>query len=138
MLFQNRLLAGLAIREIDPRSAEHPPTGEIDNCCFQNTLLRFRPTPVVRSDFALVLFRRFMHAQRFLRESRITTNLAHLTLGRFLPVEFPLPPIDEQREIARRVAKAEAAWDREAFDADIASALRQAILAAAFRGDLGK
>jgi len=110
--------------------------GEIAGACFQNTLLRFRPSPQVRSDYALVVFRRYMHAERFIRESRITTNLAHLTLGRFRAVEFPVPPIAEQAEIARRVSVAEASWDHETLGAPIASSLRQSILAAAFRGEL--
>ncbi len=109
---------------------------EIPGCCFQKTLLRFRPTPVVTPEFALIVFRRYMHGKRFLRESRITTNIGHLTQVRFLPIEFPLPPIAEQRAIALRVAAAEDAWEEQALKADIAVGLRQSILATAFRGDL--
>ncbi|MDY0966396.1 restriction endonuclease subunit S [Sphingomonas sp. CFBP9021] len=109
---------------------------EIPGCCFQKTLLRFRPTPAVTSEFALVVFRQYMHGKRFLRESRITTNIGHLTQVRFLPMEFPVPPIAEQREIVARIESAESAWDRAVLEADFAATLRQSILAAAFRGDL--
>lgn len=109
---------------------------EIANCCFQKTLLRFRPTPVVLPEFALVVFRRYMHGRRFLKESRITTNIGHLTQVRFLPIEFPLPPLAEQREIAMRVEASEVAWNGAVLDADLGGPLRQSILAAAFRGEL--
>ena len=109
---------------------------EISDCCFQKTLLRFRPTPAVTPEFALVVFRRYMHGKRFLRESRITTNIGHLTQVRFLPIEFPLPPILEQRAIAEHVREAEDAWEEVTLKAGIAVSLRQSILAAAFRGDL--
>jgi type I restriction enzyme S subunit len=40
-----------------------------------------------------------MHSGRFVREARITTNIAHLSATRLKQVEFPVPPLDEQRRI---------------------------------------
>ena len=40
-----------------------------------------------------------MHSGRFKRESRITTNIAHLSATRLKTVEFPVPPMQEQRRI---------------------------------------
>jgi type I restriction enzyme S subunit len=81
-----------------------------------------------------------MHNRRFMRESQITTNIAHLAAGRFKTVEFPLPGIDQQRA---RVAEARAGLDacdrlrREAIASrKRATALRRSILAAAFSGQL--
>lgn len=110
--------------------------GEIDGCCFQKTLLRFRPSPSVLPDFALTVFRHYMHSGRFLRESRITTNIGHLTQVRFLPIEFPLPPLDEQERIVALVREGEAAWEEHDLHGQVAAPLRQSILAAAFRGEL--
>lgn len=66
---------------------------------FTNTLLRFRAGPEVTPEWALVVFRHYMHSGRFAREARITTNIAHLSSKRFKNVEFPVPPIAEQRQI---------------------------------------
>jgi len=71
-----------------------------ENVAFTNTLLRFRAGPDVTPEWALIVFRRHMHARRFIRESRITTNIAHLSSSRLKTVEFPVPPLAEQRQIA--------------------------------------
>lgn len=70
-----------------------------EDVAFTNTLLRFRAGPHVLPEWALVVFRRHMHFQRFAREARITTNIAHLSASRLKPIEFPVPPLDEQRRI---------------------------------------
>jgi type I restriction enzyme S subunit len=77
--------------------------GELQDVAFTNSLIRFRPHPRVDGEFALLVFRHHLHSGRFQREARITTNIAHMAAGRFKTVEFPVPPIEEQREIVRRV-----------------------------------
>ena len=112
--------------------------GEIEGCCMQKTLLRFRSFPNVVSRFAQIVFRSYMHSGRFRKISRITTNIGHLTRIRFVTMEFPVPSIQEQEEIANRF---------EAIDTNIKylerllmdvgdGALRQSILKAAFAGRL--
>jgi type I restriction enzyme S subunit len=64
---------------------------EIEGCCFQKTLLRFRAVPGVLPEYALLVFRHYMQSGRFKRASRITTNIGHLTQVRFLPIPFPVP-----------------------------------------------
>jgi type I restriction enzyme S subunit len=110
--------------------------GEIEDCCFQKTLLRFRPCKGVIPEFALLVFRHYMRSGRFKREARITTNIAHLTQVRFVVMEFPVPPTEEQEEIVRIVS----AYEADAFEqfetvagSPIAQ-LRQAILKIAFEG----
>ena len=73
--------------------------GNPPDVAFTNTLLRFRAGPEVLPEWALTVFRRHMHIGRFAKESRITTNIAHLSARRFKTVEFPVPPLDEQRRI---------------------------------------
>jgi type I restriction enzyme S subunit len=76
---------------------------EIPNVCFQNTLVRFRPYAPLPSEFALLVFRTYMHTGRFQRVAQQTTNIAHLSAGRFAMLEFPLPPLAEQHRIVARV-----------------------------------
>ena len=70
-----------------------------EEVAFTNSIIRFRAGPDVDPRWALLVFRRHMHFGRFTRESRITTNIAHLSAARFKTVEFPVPPIEEQRRI---------------------------------------
>lgn len=109
---------------------------QMPGVCFTNTLIRFQAHSFVLPEFALIVFRHCMHSGRFARESNITTNIAHLSLGRLATVEFPVPPLAEQTRIV-------AEFDRHLsiireveaeVDANLqrAQALRQATLARAF------
>lgn len=73
--------------------------GELPGACFTNTLIRLRAASGVRVEFALLVARHHMHSGRFVDEGSITTNIAHLSVGRLSAVEFPLPPSDEQDRI---------------------------------------
>jgi len=112
--------------------------GEIEGCCFQKTLLRFRAREGVLPQFALIVFRHYMRSGRFRRESRITTNIGHLTQVRFVVMEFPVPPVEEQAEITRIFSLLEGD-SLEPFDyigAFDVAALRQSILKVGFEGRL--
>lgn len=108
--------------------------------CFTNTLIRFRAFNIVNRDFALLVFRHYMHCGRFRKEGTITTNIAHLGAGRFANIEFPLPPLEEQQEIARRAKILFAYADRLEAQYQKARAhidrLTPALLDKAFRGEL--
>ena len=114
--------------------------GEPGEVAFTNSLLRFQANALVNPEFALIVFRRHMHAGRFTRESRITTNIAHLSATRLKPIEFPIPPLDEQERIVREVREHLGAVGRFQEGVAVASlrsrALRRAVLAAAFSGRL--
>lgn len=114
--------------------------GEPTEVAFTNSLLRFKANKDVLPEFALVVFRRHMHAGRFTRESRITTNIAHLSATRLKPIEFPLPPLDEQQRVAGGVAERLAAVERLRLGLGKVSTreivLRRALLTAAFSGQL--
>jgi type I restriction enzyme S subunit len=111
-----------------------------EGAAFQNTLLRFRAGEAVTSEWALLVFRRHMHSGRFMQESRITTNIAHLSAARLKKIEFPVPPREEQERIVRQVrARLDEA---AAMDSELdglqqqAINLRRALLHAAFTGAL--
>ena len=79
--------------------------GEIPRLFFQNSLVRFRALEVVDPEYALLVFRHYMHSGEFRRVARWSTNIAHLSLTRFCAMPFPLPPIEEQRRIVAEAAR---------------------------------
>ena len=113
---------------------------EVPGACFQNTLIRFRATGAVHRNYALTVFLHYLHSGRFAKESTITTNIAHLSAGRFSRIEFPLPPLAEQRRIAAEVERRLSVVQEmeAALVANLARAerLRQSILKRAFEGKL--
>jgi len=112
--------------------------GEIPDCCYQNTVLRFRPY-AVQSEYALIVFRHKAVSGAFERTAR-GVGIQHLGASRFSPLPFPLPPLNEQRRIAAEFEERRARL-REAEES-LRSALRRTeeqnheILAAAVAGDL--
>lgn len=114
--------------------------GEVENACFQNTLIRFRGYNSLDRSFALIIFRAFLHNGRFADVARQTTSVAHLGSTRFSKMPFPLPPLPEQKEIARRANQRLEKIDEMAAHVDGARKrldhLDRSVLAKAFRGDL--
>jgi type I restriction enzyme S subunit len=107
---------------------------------FTNTLLRFRARPGVMPEWALLVFRRHMRSGRFIRESRITTNIAHLSSKRLKAVEFPIPPFGEQEQLVAQTSELFSAVEASRTNAEQtrlrSSGLRRALLAAALSGRL--
>ena len=114
--------------------------GDPPEVAFTNSLLRFRAGPGIEPAWALLVFRDHMRSGRFTRESRITTNIAHLSAARFKPVEFPVPPIEEQRRIVEEFERLSSFMEacERAVDAGLARsmALRRSVLMSAFEGGL--
>lgn len=114
--------------------------GDPPEAAFTNSLMRFRAHDGVLPEFALLVFRRHMHAGRFKREARITTNIAHLSASRLKPVEFPIPPIeDQERIVATATERLDAVklLEIEVLRANRRMpALRRTLLAEAFSGRL--
>lgn len=114
--------------------------GDPANVAFTNSLIRFRAREDVLPEFAMLVFRRHMHAGRFMRESRITTNIAHLSASRFKKVEFPIPPISTQRRIVAVAEERLASVAR--LQAEVVGAeergrlLRRSLLSAAYSARL--
>ncbi len=74
--------------------------GDPPNCCFQNTLIRFRPKVEIDGLFALQLFKYLLASRRFARIAVKTTSIAHLGVNRFATLKAAFPPLGEQRKIA--------------------------------------
>lgn len=114
--------------------------GELPGACFTNTLIRFQAHEFVSPNFALLVFRHYMHAGRFSSEGTITTNIAHLGAGRFGNIEFPLPSLAEQAEIVRRATSLLSFADHCENDVkrgrSAADRLTPSLLSKAFRGEL--
>ena len=114
--------------------------GELSGSCFTNSLIRFQAGASVMPDFALFVFRHCMHSGRYLEQGTITTNIAHLSAGRFGEVDFPLPSLEEQQEIIHCAQNLFTLADQ--LEARLTSArkavdlLTPALLAKAFRGEL--
>ena len=114
--------------------------GELPGACFTNTLIRFQPYAPLTSEYPLIVFLAYMRTGRFTREGTITTNIAHLSSGRFAKIEFPLPPLEEQQEIVNEVARSLSVIEEleDSVEANLTRAdrLRQSILTRAFEGKL--
>jgi type I restriction enzyme S subunit len=114
--------------------------GEVPGACFQNTLVRFQAYDGLLPALALCVFRSYMHSGRFRKIAQITTNIAHLSTGRFAEVEFPLPPLPEQHrivaEVERRLSVISELEGTVAANLARAGRLRQAVLKRAFEGRL--
>jgi type I restriction enzyme S subunit len=114
--------------------------GELPGACFTNTLIQFRPHTPLTPEYPLIVFRAYMRTGRFTREGTITTNIAHLSAGRFAKIEFPLPPLKEQQEIVAEVERRLSVIDEleATVEANLTRAdrLRQSVLSQAFSGRL--
>lgn len=85
-------------RELVGRSALF--ADQIEGCCFQNTLIRFRCCDELIPEFAFSYFQFLFYRQTFAAVARQTTSIAHLGADTFQKLFIPLPPVNEQRKIA--------------------------------------
>lgn len=113
---------------------------EIEECCYQNTLVRLRPHEFIHSRFALYVAIADFYLGRFRDVARHTTNISHLGAQRLADLDFPVPPLAEQERIADRIdelftdlAAGVAALERVKRNL---SRYRAAVLHAAVRGRL--
>lgn len=80
--------------------------GEIEECAFQNTLLRVRPTAEVESRYLFHYLRQQALTSAFARGSR-GVGIHHLGREALSKWPIPLPPLDKQRRIAAILDQAE-------------------------------
>ncbi|MCX4587040.1 restriction endonuclease subunit S [Streptomyces sp. NBC_01481] len=114
--------------------------GTPPNVAFTNSLLRFRSRPDVLPEWALIVFRHHLHARRFMREAHSSTSIAHLSAQRLRSVEFPIPPVEDQKRLIaafRKLVRDADAMDRT-LERTIAQAkrLRSLVLDQAFSAQL--
>jgi type I restriction enzyme S subunit len=114
--------------------------GEVDGCCFQNTLIRVRS----RGPLPEYLHLHFLADARLGRFAAVGKGIGinHLGADRMSSWPTMLPPVNEQRRLVTKVGalQVRSRRARKALDAvpPLLEKLRQSILAAAFRGDLTK
>lgn len=79
--------------------------GEVPDCCFQNTLLRFRPYSV-SSEFTHQYFRFCLYTGRFSKVAKQTT-IAHLSSSRFSSMQFLLVSQEQDEQIVSGIRAVE-------------------------------
>jgi hypothetical protein len=116
--------------------------GELPELCFQNHLIRFRASECVDPEFALLVFRHYLHAGEFRRLARGSTNIANLSRARLASMPFPVPPLEEQQRLAAEARRRldASADQREAIVSSLAHAeeMGNELVAAAVVGQLVK
>lgn len=113
---------------------------ELPGACFTNTLIRFQAVSGILPQYALLVFRYFMHSGRFKNAGTITTNIGHLSAGRFSQIEFPLCGTSEQEEVVKitnekciSINRLENEIDHQVIKSE---KNKQSVLASAFSGSL--
>jgi type I restriction enzyme S subunit len=70
-----------------------------ENCCFQNTLIRFQAGHEVLNTFAFYVFQYYFYTGQFSAIALRTNSIAHLGGSRFAAMTMPVPPLEEQERI---------------------------------------
>jgi type I restriction enzyme S subunit len=125
--------------------------GEIEGCCFQNTLIRVRLPEGLHPDFYEYFFREQALNGRFAAGSR-GVGIRHLGASGLADWRVPIPPLAEQQRIVGVIEEAFSKLDageaglrnvrlllkrmRDAVLLVVSSALRRSVLRAAFEGQL--
>jgi len=84
--------------------------GAIEDCCFQNTLIRYRAGGKVLTEYAYAYFQYCFNFGVFAAVASQTTSVAHLGADRFGALLMPVPPKEERGKIAheyRRLCQTE-------------------------------
>jgi len=93
--------------------------GAIENCCFQNTLIRYRAGEKVLTGYAYAYFQYCFNFGVFAAIASQTTSVAHLGADRFGALLMPVPPKEEQNMIVheyRRICEAELCLTRHLME----------------------
>lgn len=111
---------------------------EIERCCFQNTVIRLRPT-LLDSRYMLIVFKHFYHNGIF---AKVATGVGinHLSGRRFGTLAIPVPPAAEQQElistVEERLSVIEQLGTAMRLQLLRSPQVRQSILKRAFEGRL--
>ena len=111
---------------------------QIPDCCFQNTVVRLRPS-LISSEYLLVVFKHCYYNGVF---SRLAAGVGinHLSAGKFSTLPIPIPSLEEQIAVASEVERciSIAHAIETAIEQSLAHSerLRQSILKQAFEGKL--
>jgi type I restriction enzyme S subunit len=112
---------------------------ELQDCCFQNTVIRHRPYLACIGPYLLTLYKLFYSSGLFARVSG-GVGINHLSANKFAALPVPLAPVAEQERIVIEVERILTVCASLESDIDTnlqkAEALRQSILKKAFAGEL--
>jgi type I restriction enzyme, S subunit len=110
---------------------------EIPNCCFQNTLVRFRADrSKTDPEFAIAVFLEYLRGSAFARISSKTSSIAHLGGSRFAAMPYPLPPLSLQAEFGKLRRASRKIDDKVSRHAEETEGLFNALVQRAFRGEM--
>jgi len=102
--------------------------GAIDDCCFQNTLIRYRAGKGLLSEYAFAYFQFCFNFGRFSAISGQTTSVAHLGADRFGSLRLPIPPKDIQRKIAENDEQMRRVTAEQKFHREICRQLLKSLI----------
>jgi type I restriction enzyme S subunit len=109
---------------------------ELQDCCFQNTVIRLRPV-LLESRYLLTVFRHCYWNKVFAKVAA-GVGIDHLSAAKFARLAVPLAPLKEQlhilAEVERRLSLVQEAESKIDADLKRSSRLRQSILKRAFEG----
>jgi restriction endonuclease S subunit len=92
-------------RELVGRSCIY--RGEIEDCCFQNTLIRFRASPGTLPEYAQAQFQFSLYSGRFAEIASQTTSIAHLGADRFSEMPFAYLGLKDQERVLSVIREVE-------------------------------
>jgi type I restriction enzyme S subunit len=111
---------------------------EIEDCCFQNTVIRLRPI-LLDSQYLLAVFRHYYWNKVFARVAA-GVGINHLSAAKFSRLAVPIAPLNEQlqivAEVERQLSIAQAGESQVDANLKRSARLRQSILKRAFEGKL--
>ncbi|MGW4727587.1 restriction endonuclease subunit S [Streptomyces shenzhenensis] len=124
-----------------PREVGKPAlwNSQIDDCCFQNTLIRVRPEPGIEPQYLLLLLRYEALRGAFARGAR-GVGIHHLGSAKLASWSIPLPPLAEQRRIVEAlddlISRLDAAEESVNRNLKRSNHAWSSVLNAVARGDL--
>ncbi|MGX8281321.1 restriction endonuclease subunit S [Xanthomonas oryzae] len=114
--------------------------GEIDGCCHQNHLIRWRSNGAALPEFVMIYLSSPQGRSDLMKVAKSTTGLHTLSISKISSVRLPVADMEQQQAIVRRVeqlfAYAEQLEAKVAAAQQRIDALTQSLLAKAFRGEL--
>lgn len=117
-------------RELVGRCAMYD--GKLEGCCFQNTLVRYKPGKDVDGRYAFAYFQYCFQFGVFASIARQTTSIAHLGADRFGALLMPLPPKRVQQDVAAKYEELRALMDKANGRSARIADLRRQMLSAEF------